>query len=135
MTPRQGWPEEAKLQLKRALRIAQQSIVCIDALQRHIEQHAVNEALLQLVRLQNLARQIELEMAQARSEALRWGRRAKETRAFVRDLAQTIIRESAVLKRNINEGVFDEALLELAEQQGRVIDILVLLVTISAAQQ
>ena len=131
MTPQRSWPEEAEQQRKRALRLAQQSMTCIDTLQRSIEQQTIKEALLHVARLQNHARQIELEMEQAQTEAKRWGRHAKETRALVRDLAQTITREAAVLRRNVNEGSFDEALIELTEQQGRVIDIQVLLVGVS----
>jgi hypothetical protein len=130
MTPQKGWPEEAEPQRKRALRLAQQCLTCIDALQRSLEQQACNDALLHVTRLQNHARQIELEMEQARVEARRWGRHSKEARAFVQDLAQTITREAAVLKRNITEGSFDEAVIELAEQQGRAIEIQVLLARI-----
>ena len=127
MTPQKGWPEEAEPQRKRALRLAQQSMMCIDTLQRSIEQQ-FKDALLYAARLQNHARQIELEMEQAQVEATRWGRYAKEAHALVRDLAQTIACEIAVLKRDINEGDLEKALIELAEQQGRVIKIQVLLI-------
>jgi hypothetical protein len=135
MTPQKGWPVEAEQQRKRALRLAQQSMTCIDLLQRNIEQKASREALLQLVHLQNLARQIELEMEEARAEAPRWGRHANDARALVKDLAQTITREAAVLKRNINEDNPEEALIELAEQQGRVIETQILLVGNSTASR
>jgi hypothetical protein len=128
MTPQKVWPEEAEPQRKRSLRLAQQCLTCIDVLQRSLEQQAPKEALLHVTRLQNHARQIELEMEQARVEAKRWGRHSKEARALVQDVAQTITQEVAVLKRNINEGLLDEALIELAEQQGRAIEIQVLLV-------
>jgi hypothetical protein len=118
MTPQKSWPEEAEPQRKRALRLAQQCMMCIDALQRGLEQEAPKETLLHVTRLQNLARQIELEMVQARVEAKRWGRHSKEARALVQDVSQTITREAAVLKRNITEGSLDEALIELLEEQG-----------------
>ena len=66
-------------------RLAQQSMTCIDAPQRSLEQQALNEALLHVTRLQNHARQIELEMEQARVEAKCWGRHSKEVRALVQD--------------------------------------------------
>jgi hypothetical protein len=133
MTPQKNWPEEAEPQRKRALRLAQQCMTCIDALQRNLEQQACKYALLHVTRLQNHARQIELEMEQARVEAKRWGRHSKETRALVQDLAQTMTRETAVLKRNIIEGSLDEALIELAEEQCRIIEIQVLLVSAHAS--
>ena len=135
MTPQKVWPEEAEPQRKRALRLAQQCLMCIDALQRGLEQQTPKEALLHVTRLQNHARQIELEMEQARVEAKRWGRHSKEARALVQDIAQTIAREAAVLKRNIIESSLEEALIELAEEQGRVIDIQVLLVGASVDAQ
>jgi hypothetical protein len=131
MTPQKGWPVEAEQQRKRALRLAQQSMMCIDLAQRSIEQQAVKDALLYAARLQNSVRQIELQMEQAQTGAIRWGKHVREVRALVRELAQTISREATVLKRDLIERSFEEALIELAELQGNVIDIQVLLVSVA----
>lgn len=79
--------------------------------------------------LQNHARHIELETERARVEVSHWGHRANDMRAKSRRLAREIAIECDVIKREAREGELTSALLDMAEQEGRALEIQVLLVS------
>jgi hypothetical protein len=95
-----------------------------------VKSNRAPEALLHITTLQNHARHIELEMERARVEAKRWGHRANDMRAKARRLAGAIATECEVVKREVREGDLAAARLELAEQEGRALEIQVLLVSV-----
>jgi hypothetical protein len=128
MTPRQIWPLEADTHRKHAWQLAQQCIRVVNIAARRIETKQVTEALIQLAELQNQARQIELAMESARLDAKRWGRTANDLRAKVRRLAHQIVIETDVIKREVKEEVYSEALLDLSQEKGYAIEIQVILV-------
>jgi len=133
MTTRRAWPAEVEQYRKSAVRHARQCVTAIIVARRFIEGNRASESLLHIVSFQNHVRHIQLDMEQARVEARRWGHGANDTRAKVRRIAHEMSIECEVLKREIREGDLASALLDLAEQEGRAIEIQVLLVSIAVA--
>ncbi len=133
MTTRRAWPTEVERYRKSALRHAKQCVAAIIAARRLTDGGRAPESLLHIVSLQNHARHIQLDMEQARVEARRWGHGANDTRAKVRRIAHEMSIECEVVKREVRESDLASALLDLAEQEGRAIEIQVLLVSIAAS--